>query len=174
MVSAKHMKHFNECASLGTGSATHFADDRGLFSTLAPDFKVVHLNSSKSNSMVVRGLHYQWEKPQGKLVWCLSGYGIDIALDLRRESDTYGEVFAQSISMGEYVFVPKGFAHGLISMNKLEVLYAVDSPYNKLMDTGVNIDSIEELKAFSHFKRSDKDKELPHFVYGHTHLSVNE
>lgn len=165
------MRHFSESKSLLCGSATHFADDRGIFSTLAPDFKAVHLNLSKSGSMVVRGLHYQWVNPQGKLVWCISGHGIDVALDLRERSDTYGQLFAQNLSMGDYVFVPKGFAHGLISMNKLEVIYAVDSPYRKLEDAGINIDSLDDLKPFSHFKRSDKDKELPPFVYGHTYAS---
>lgn len=170
MVSHEHITPFEDHPDLRHGKSQHFADDRGLFSTLRPLMQVQHLNLSKSNTMVVRGLHYQWSGPQGKLVWCIGGYGIDVALDLRFGSETYGKLYAKDISMGEYVFVPKGFAHGLISMNKLEVLYAVDAPYNKIYDTGVNIDSIPELKRFSHFKRSERDKNLPDFLYGHTYV----
>lgn len=172
MVSHEHITPFTDCEDLRYGRSHHFADDRGLFSTMAPGFTAKHLNLSKSNTMVVRGLHYQWSDPQGKLIWCTSGYGIDVAMDLRFGSPTYSKVYAKDLTMGEYVFIPKGFAHALISMNRLEVIYAVDSDYNKLYDTGINIDSVPELKRFSHFKRSEKDKNLPDFLYGHTYVGA--
>jgi dTDP-4-dehydrorhamnose 3,5-epimerase len=165
------MKDFSHCKDLETGKSIHFADDRGLFSTLDVTrfLDPTAINLSKNNSSVLRGLHYQ-TKPQAKLVLCVSGFGIDLALDLRRKSKTYGEIFSQSLNMGEYVFIPRGFAHGLISMDKLEVIYAVDTPYESSLDTGVNIDSIKELKMFTHFRRSKKDKNLPDFIPGHTYL----
>ena len=155
-----------------------FGDDRGYFlesfnlkkfeEFICP-IKFVQDNESKSSKGVLRGLHFQ--KPpfhQSKLVRCLEGNVLDVAVDLRKGSPTYGKHVAIELT-GEnkrQLFVPRGFAHGFSVLSKTAVFaYKVDNDYAPEYDTGIrwndtnlNINwGLEENELLI----SEKDKALP-------------
>ena len=154
-------------------------DDRGYFmesfnqktfqNGIQSDVVFVQDNQSFSTKGVLRGLHYQVEDhAQAKLVRVLQGSVLDVAVDLRPDSDTYGQYEAVELS-GEnqrQFFVPRGFAHGfLVLSDTATFFYKCDNFYNKESEGGliyndatVNIDwqfPTENLLI------SDKDKVLP-------------
>lgn len=100
-------------------------DDRGYFfeaynqarfagAGLPTNF--VQANSSRSARGVLRGLHHQWPRPQGKLVWVLEGSVFDVAVDVRRGSATFGRWFGTELSVANHrmLYVPPGFLHGFV------------------------------------------------------------
>ncbi len=91
----------------------------GLFMTFVQD------NQSKSKQGVLRGLHYQKQFPQGKLVRVLSGAVFDVAVDLREGSETYGKWFGVELSAEnmKQFYVPEGFAHGFYVLSE-EAVFA--------------------------------------------------
>ena len=159
---------------------TVFKDNRGYFTEsynqkninkLLGNVNFVQDNESESSRGVLRGLHFQ--KPpytQAKLVRCLKGSVLDVVLDLRKDSKTYG-IF-ETISLTEenkkQLFIPKGFAHGFIVLSKSAIFsYKVDNYYNPDSESGVlwsdldlNIDwKINKNEIIV----SEKDKNLPTF-----------
>ena len=101
-------------------------------------------NESKSSKGVLRGLHFQ--KPpfsQAKLVRCIEGTVIDVAVDLRKGSPTYGKHVAIELS-GEnkrQLFVPRGFAHGFLVLSESAIFaYKVDNSYAPTHDAGIRWD----------------------------------
>ena len=159
---------------------TVFKDNRGYFmesynqkniNKLLGNVNFVQDNESESSRGVLRGLHFQ--KPpytQAKLVRCLKGSVLDVVLDLRKDSKTYG-IF-ETISLTEenkkQLFIPKGFAHGFIVLSKSAILsYKVDNYYNPESESGIiwndpdlNIDwRINKNEIIV----SEKDKNLPTF-----------
>ena len=112
-----------------------FGDDRGFFmeSWNARTFAVAGLdatfvqdNHSRSRKGVLRGLHYQIEHAQGKLVRCVAGEVFDVVVDLRRSSPTFGRAVGLSLSAQSHrmLWVPPGFAHGFFVMSDFaEFLY---------------------------------------------------
>ena len=159
---------------------TVFKDNRGYFmesynqqniNKLLGNVNFVQDNESESSLGVLRGLHFQ--KPpytQAKLVRCLKGSVLDVVLDLRKHSKTYG-IF-ETISLTEenkkQLFIPKGFAHGFIVLSKSAIFsYKVDNYYNPDSESGVlwsdldlNIDwKINKNEIIV----SEKDKNLPTF-----------
>ena len=119
-------------------------DERGFFarSFCKDEFKKRGLNTSWvqiNNSLshckgTLRGLHTQREPhSEIKLVRCISGAIWDVILDVRKDSKTYGQYFAEEISSDnrKMMYVPKGFAHGFISLtNNAEIIYLVSTPYH--------------------------------------------
>ena len=106
-----------------------FGDNRGYFMETYNynDFKAAGLdmvfvqdNQSKSKKGVLRGLHFQKKNPQGKLVRGVSGEVYDVAVDLRRGSDTYGKWYGVLLSAEnkKQFYVPEGFAHGFVVMSE--------------------------------------------------------
>ena len=106
-----------------------FGDNRGYFMETYnyDDFKAAGLdmvfvqdNQSKSKKGVLRGLHFQKKNPQGKLVRVVSGEVYDVAVDLRRGSDTYGKWYGVLLSAEnkKQFYVPEGFAHGFVVMSE--------------------------------------------------------
>ena len=101
-----------------------FKDKRGYFKeillekNLKKKFPFTVMSFSKKN--VIRGLHVQFKKPQGKFVTVLKGKIFDVALDLRKNSKTFGKVFKCILSEnnGKSIFIPPGFAHGFCSLDK--------------------------------------------------------
>ena len=87
------------------------------------------VSSSKKN--VLRGLHLQTKKPQDKFLSVLKGRVLDIAVDLRKNSKTYGKHFKIILSEknGKHLFVPKGFAHGVLGLDKENILHYACSNY---------------------------------------------
>jgi len=87
------------------------------------------VSSSKKN--VLRGLHMQSRKPQDKFLSVLKGKVLDIAVDLRKNSKTYGKHFKIILSEknGKHLFVPRGFAHGILGLDKENILHYACSNY---------------------------------------------
>jgi dTDP-4-dehydrorhamnose 3,5-epimerase len=126
-----------------------YKDDRGFFyesynkNNLYKFINVVFVqdNESKSYKGVIRGLHFQ--KPpyaQTKLIRCISGKILDVALDLRTNSKTYGKYFFIELSSenNKQLLVPKGFAHGFqVLSDEAIVNYKVDEYYNSDSDSGI-------------------------------------
>lgn len=117
---------------------TVYSDSRGWFYESFNDkllpVKFVQDNHSLSHRNVLRGLHYQIEKPQGKLVRCVRGQVLDVSVDLRRNSATYGQVFYVTLSEQnkKSVYIPEGFAHGFIVQSEVaEFVYKVTDYYHK-------------------------------------------
>lgn len=126
-----------------------FKDDRGFFYESFNKKKLekkintifVQDNESKSYIGVIRGLHYQ-EPPfeQAKLVRCVSGNILDVAVDLRSKSKTFGKFFSIELSSknNKQLFIPRGFAHGYqVLSDKAIVNYKVDRYYNLDCDKGI-------------------------------------
>ena len=119
-----------------------FGDDRGFFyesfnqrafkEATQLDFQFVQDNHSKSGRKVLRGLHYQVQRPQGKLVRVVAGEVFDVAVDIRRDSPTFGKwvgVFL-SESNKKQLWVPPGLAHGFLVVSETaEFLYKTTDYY---------------------------------------------
>ncbi len=126
-----------------------FKDDRGFFyesynkNNLDKVINIVFVqdNESKSHRGVIRGLHFQ--KPpyaQTKLVRCIYGKILDVAVDLRKNSKTYGKSFSIELSSenNKQLLVPKGFAHGFQALSDEAIInYKVDNFYNPKSDIGI-------------------------------------
>jgi dTDP-4-dehydrorhamnose 3,5-epimerase len=118
-----------------------FGDERGFFmetyrqswlSELGIDSAFVQDNHSSSMKGVLRGLHYQLQQPQGKLVRVIAGEVYDVAVDLRQDSSTFGQHVATVLSAenNEIFWVPPGFAHGfLVLSEKAEFVYKCTTYY---------------------------------------------
>ena len=128
-------------------------------------------NESKSSKGVLRGLHFQ--KPpyaQAKLVRCIEGKVLDIAVDIREGSETFGQHVTVELT-GEnkkQVFIPQGFAHGfLVLSNSAIVSYKVDNSYAPAYDAGIRWDdpilNIQWGVSESEVLVSEKDAKLPFF-----------
>ena len=128
-------------------------------------------NESKSSKGVVRGLHFQ--KPpfeQAKLIRCIEGEVLDVAVDIRKKSKTYGEYVAVLLS-GEnkrQLFVPRGFAHGFIVISdNATIAYKVDNTYAPNYDAGIRWNDKELNIQWGMLEYqvlvSKKDAELPFF-----------
>jgi dTDP-4-dehydrorhamnose 3,5-epimerase len=127
-----------------------FEDDRGFFMesynkeklySLGIDYTFIQDNHSKSSYGVIRGLHFQ-NPPyaQTKLIRVLQGSILDIVVDIRKSSSTYGKSFSIELSAEnkKQLLVPKGFAHGFSTLSEtVEILYKCDEYYNKLAEGGL-------------------------------------
>jgi dTDP-4-dehydrorhamnose 3,5-epimerase len=127
-----------------------FGDERGFFmETFARmDFEeagikmdIVQMNHSRSSKGVLRGLHFQRHPyEQAKLVRCLNGEILDVAVDIRAESETRGKYYSINLSDSNryMLYVPRGFAHGFLALSDLaEVEYAVDNSYAPSHEGGI-------------------------------------
>jgi dTDP-4-dehydrorhamnose 3,5-epimerase len=157
-----------------------FGDERGYFleSYNEKEFKkaigkvsFVQDNESKSSKGILRGLHFQ--KPpfaQAKLVRCIEGKVLDVVVDIRKNSKTYGQHFAVELS-GEnkkQVFIPKGFAHGFVVLSDSATFaYKVDNTYAPASDAGIHWNdtslNIQWTINESEILVSEKDSKLPFF-----------
>ena len=131
---------------------TVFGDNRGYFMETysTAEFEEIGItnnfvqdNQSKSRKGVLRGLHFQKENTQAKLVRCIKGEVFDVAVDLRPGSKTYGqwEGVILSEENKKMFFVPKGFAHGfLVLTDEAEFTYKCDDLYNPTAEGGLKWD----------------------------------
>ena len=128
-----------------------FGDERGSFcetynaetfkAVTGMDVHFVQDNQSVSSRGVLRGLHFQTgAMAQAKLVRVISGRGLDVAVDIRKDSPTYGQ-YATAELTGEnnlQFFVPRGFAHGFITLSERAVFaYKCDNFYDKASEGGI-------------------------------------
>ncbi len=128
-----------------------YEDERGFFyeswnqnqfnNIIGKNTYFVQDNHSLSHLGVVRGLHYQVDpKPQEKLVRCIGGSIFDIALDIRKNSPTFGEWGGIEIDNKKKIqfWIPEGFAHGFIALeNNSEVVYKTTEYWSKLYDRSI-------------------------------------
>ncbi|MCI7292087.1 MAG: dTDP-4-dehydrorhamnose 3,5-epimerase [Methanobrevibacter woesei] len=153
-----------------------FEDNRGYFMETynENDFKdagydltFVQDNQSKSSKGVLRGLHLQVNYPQGKLVRVIKGEVFDVGVDLRKDSDTYGEWFGAILSDDnkKQLFIPEGFAHGfLVLSDEAEFVYKCTEFYHGEDEGGIKWDDSDigidwPLDDIDEIILSDKDKE---------------
>jgi dTDP-4-dehydrorhamnose 3,5-epimerase len=124
-----------------------FKDERGFFyesynkNNLDINIVFVQDNESKSYKGVIRGLHFQAPPfEQTKLVRCVRGNILDVALDLRTNSKTYGKSFSIELSSknNKQLLIPKGFAHGFQVLSETAIVnYKVDNFYNSESESGI-------------------------------------
>ncbi|MDR2396110.1 MAG: dTDP-4-dehydrorhamnose 3,5-epimerase [Endomicrobium sp.] len=127
-----------------------FGDDRGFFLETyeksefvkqGVDVEFNQDNHSKSKAQVLRGLHYQ--KPpyeQAKLVRCLEGQIYDVAVDIRKESKTFGNWVIVELSQENkhMLYIPKGFAHGfVVTSQEAQIMYKVSGQYSPEHECGI-------------------------------------
>jgi dTDP-4-dehydrorhamnose 3,5-epimerase len=157
-----------------------FEDDRGYFmesfkaewftANVAP-VHFVQDNESQSSRGVLRGLHFQTgEFAQAKLVRVLQGEVLDVAVDLRQNSPTFGQHFSIHLSGSnkKQLFIPRGFAHGFVVLSETAVFnYKVDNVYSKAHEDGILYNdqelAINWLLPSTDILLSEKDAELPTF-----------
>ena len=157
---------------------TVFEDNRGFFmetynkkdfEEIGIDTEFVQDNQSKSIKGVLRGLHFQKEYPQAKLVRVIKGEVYDVAVDLRKNSKTYGKYYGVTLTEKNRLqfFIPRGFAHGfLVLSEEAEFTYKCDDLYHAndeggiiWNDKNINIEwPLEKVGGISSIIQSDKDK----------------
>ena len=133
-----------------------FSDERGFFfesfslvkfKNLGFNHDFVQENQSYSVQNVIRGLHYQiGENAQGKLARVLYGKVLDVAVDLRPQSATFGKYFSIELSMDNNLqfWIPPGFAHGLSVLSKEAVfVYKCTKPYSKVDERSIRFNDID-------------------------------
>lgn len=157
-----------------------FKDDRGAFfesyqkekyESLGIDVDFVQDNESKSTKGVLRGLHFQvGDFAQAKLVRVVFGKVWDVAVDLRKDSPTYGKWYGLELSSENKLqfFIPRGFAHGfLVTSGEAVFQYKCDNYYNKESEGGIYYNSpslaIGWPSISSEVLLSEKDKGYPRF-----------
>jgi len=158
-----------------------FKDERGLFyetfnqkvfeavTGLKIDF--IQDNQSVSSKGVLRGLHFQRsDMAQAKLVRAVKGKVLDIVVDLRKESETFGKSFSIILDDIENLqfFVPRGFAHGFITLSEQSIFaYKCDNFYDKESESGIIYNdatlALDWYLPKEDFIISEKDLELPTF-----------
>lgn len=167
-------------ADLFVFEPTVFEDARGYFyesfntrlfaeKNINTDF--VQDNQSKSAYGVLRGLHYQLNPyAQAKLVRVISGEVLDVAVDIRKDSPTYGQHFSIALSAEnkKQLYIPRGFAHGFVVLSETaEFFYKCDNYYSKEHDAGIIFNdsklNIDWKIKLSDILVSEKDKNLPDF-----------
>ena len=159
---------------------TVFGDNRGYFMETYhfEEFRSAGLgmtfvqdNQSKSKKGVLRGLHFQKTKPQGKLIRVTSGEVYDVGVDLRKNSDTFGKWFGILISAEnkKQFYIPEGFAHGfLVLSDEAEFVYKCTGFYDATDEGGIVWDDPDigiewPVSEDFNFLLSEKDKKLPSF-----------
>ena len=124
-----------------------FLDNRGYFKELIQEYKLnlkfpfVVMSFSKKN--VIRGLHIQTKNSQGKLLSVIKGKIFDVALDLRKNSKTYGKYFSCILSEknSKSIYIPPGFAHGFCGLDKENyVIYSCTKYRNSRTEVGIKFD----------------------------------
>ncbi len=156
-----------------------FADERGYFmesfnekrfnNAIGTTINFIQDNQSFSSKGVVRAIHYQiGEHAQAKLVRVLNGTVLDVAVDLRKDSPSFGEHFSIELS-GEnkkQLFIPRGFGHGFVVLSETaEFFYKCDNYYNKESEGGILFSdpslNIDWKLPHGQLMVSEKDSALP-------------
>ena len=160
---------------------TVFEDSRGFFMETyqKQDFAAMGItqefvqdNHSKSSKGVLRGLHFQKEYAQSKLVRVVKGAVYDVAVDLRKDSKTYGKYYGVTLTEENKLqfFIPKGFAHGfLVLSDEAEFVYKCDDYYHPGDEGGLIWNDptigiqwpLEQIGGEANIIQSEKDKNWP-------------
>jgi dTDP-4-dehydrorhamnose 3,5-epimerase len=125
----------------------HFRDSDFKTNPLTPfmeGVEFVQSNESFSKAGVVRGLHFQWNPYMGKLVRTLRGHMVDVVLDIRRGSPTFGQAIAYDMpsngseDFNEWIWVPPGFAHGNMFLEDTSIEYFCSGEYSPGNEAGIS------------------------------------
>ena len=155
-------------------------DDRGYFyesfndkiwNDNMPDVNFIQDNQAKSSRGVLRGLHFQaGAASQSKLVRVIHGEVLDVVVDVRKNSVTYGKWFSIRLSAANHkqLFVPRGFAHGYLTLSQTAIfVYKCDNFYSKSDERGIKYDdpslNIDWGYNLNNIVVSEKDLKLPDF-----------
>lgn len=153
-----------------------FPDDRGFFyeifqkstfSINGVEKQFVQDNLSHSQKNVIRGLHYQKNPTaQAKLLTVIKGELFDVAVDIRKNSPTYGKWVSEILSDKNHnsIYIPEGFAHGFcVLSNEVDVLYKVGSEYSNEDERGIiwNDSTLNISWPIDNPTMSEQDKKLP-------------
>ena len=141
------------------------------------DWKICQINESFSKKMTIRGLHFQWSPYMGKLVRTVSGHMMDLVVDIRLNSPTFGKLIGYDMpttiddNFNEWIWIPPGFAHGNFFIEDTIIQYLCTGEYNPLCESGISPlsedinwdDSLikstfKSLVESSELKITDKDK----------------
>jgi dTDP-4-dehydrorhamnose 3,5-epimerase len=159
-----------------------FVDSRGYFcvpynkktfdENVGYEVDFVQDNMSYSHYGTIRGLHFQTgEYEQAKLVSCTHGRVLDVIVDIRKDSASYGKVVTVQLgwTLNRSVFVPRGCAHGFSCLSDNAIFqYKVDNQYNKSSEGGIIYNdpdlNIDWIVKKDEIRVSDKDLELPTFA----------
>jgi len=126
-----------------------YGDERGYFAETyretdfakaGLDYRFVQDNQSRSKKGVLRGLHFQKTHPQAKLVRCIEGEVFDVAVDLRKNSPTFGRAVGVVLSAerGNQFMIPRGFAHGFVVLSEYATFcYKCDEIYHPEDEGGI-------------------------------------
>ncbi len=135
-----------------------FSDGRGFFSEIfrksdfqkddhlnfLKDMDILQANISYSKRNVIRGLHFQWNPPMGKLVRTIQGRMIDLFLDVRPKSANFGKIAAYEMSShlekeeNQWIWIPVGFAHGVVFLEDTILEYFCSAEYNPSGETTIS------------------------------------
>lgn len=127
-----------------------FNDIRGVFSeiylknllknNLSHNFNIVQENVVKSKKNVLRGMHFQIQPyDQSKLITVIDGKILDVIIDIRKDLETFSNIYSFELTNQNSLFIPKGFAHGYLTLSKSStIIYKVDNVYNKNSERGFN------------------------------------
>jgi dTDP-4-dehydrorhamnose 3,5-epimerase len=151
-------------------------DSRGFFletyareewTALGVNAEFVQQNHSRSSRGTLRGLHFQTSPGQAKLLRCARGEILDVAVDLRRDSPTFGQWEGHVLDdeHGHQLFVPIGFAHGFVVLSEVaDVCYQVSSLYDPATESGIAWDDPEVGVDWRVAEPllSERDKTAPH------------
>ena len=150
-----------------------FRDQRGYFKEIIRENKLnkkfPFLVMSYSKKNVVRGLHIQKKKPQGKFVTVIKGKIFDVVLDLRKKSKTFGKIYTCVLSEknSNSIFIPPGFAHGFQSLEKENyIIYSCTKYRDKKTEITIDVNDYDlTIKWPSKIKiMSEKDKKGISFI----------
>jgi dTDP-4-dehydrorhamnose 3,5-epimerase len=165
-----------------------FRDERGFFlevyhfekyRSAGLDVRFVQENHSRSLRQTLRGLHWQWRRPQGKLVRVIVGEIFDVAVDIRRGSPRFGQWVGTMLSAENFkqMYIPEGFAHGFcVTSEVAEVEYKCTDVYDPGGEAGVRwndpdigiewpvTDPILSAKDTAHAPLSPEREDLPVFA----------
>ena len=158
-----------------------FGDERGFFfesfnqaqfeQAIGKSVQFVQDNHSRSAKHVLRGLHYQIQQPQGKLVRVVQGEVFDVAVDLRKRSKTFGQWVGEILSAENkrQLWIPEGFAHGFLVLSDVaEFCYKCTDVYDPTAEGGIPYDdptvNVQWPDCGCEHKTSAKDKEHTPFA----------
>lgn len=149
-----------------------FSDHRGflekpLWNSVLPDFRADEAYFIQSKKNVIRGMHFQLPPhAQGKFLYVATGKILDVVLDLRKDSETYGQFASFYLEAGsaQALFVPPGMAHGYLTLEENSLIHYVQSGhYAPEFERGVRYDSFGFDWKVSDPVLSEKDRSLPAF-----------
>lgn len=153
-----------------------FSDERGYFQEIYKetdfkeaglDYRFVQDNQSRSKKGVLRGLHYQINHPQAKLVRVIEGEVFDVAVDLRKNSPTFGQWIGIILSEEnmKQILIPRGFAHGFLVLSEYATFcYKCDDVYHPNDEGGISWDDPDigiQWPFTNDLILSDKDSKFP-------------